>query len=177
MGNVGRELKTVLANQLAAALCTLSRCIDRCPQDAWQMPIANLTFDQVAFHTLFFTDYYLGRNAGALRPQPFHRNHVDAFAEYEELEDRPQEMHYDRTFIEEYMQHCHEKAARVIGSETDESLSAKADFERRDFSRAELYVLTVRHIQHHAAHLSLRLRLDAGLEIPWAGSGWRDAPA
>ena len=29
-----------------------------------------------------------------------------------------------------------------------------------------------RHIQHHVAQLSLRLRIDADLEMPWVGSGW-----
>jgi hypothetical protein len=42
-------------------------------------------------------------------------------------------------------------------------------------SRAELYVYNLRHIQHHAAQLSLRLRLDHGVNIAWVGSGWREA--
>ena len=40
--------------------------------------------------------------------------------------------------------------------------------------RAELHVYSIRHIQHHAAQLSLRLRLDAGVAIPWIGVGWRE---
>lgn len=35
-------LKEVLANQLHAALCTLSECIDRCPDAAWKSKIVNL---------------------------------------------------------------------------------------------------------------------------------------
>ena len=42
-------------------------------------------------------------------------------------------------------------------------------------SRAELYVYNTRHLQHHAAQLSLRLRLDAGVHTPWFGGGWREA--
>jgi hypothetical protein len=41
------------------------------------------------------------------------------------------------------------------------------------FSRGELHVCNFRHLQHHAAQLSLRLRSDAGVEIPSVGSGWR----
>jgi hypothetical protein len=47
-------------------------------------------------------------------------------------------------------------------------------FARRTFSRAELYAYNTRHIQHHAAQLSLRLRIDAGVDIPWIGLGWRE---
>lgn len=54
------SFKTVLANQYEAALCTLNMCIDQCPDSGWDSPVANLTFSQVAFHALFFTDYYLG---------------------------------------------------------------------------------------------------------------------
>jgi hypothetical protein len=44
-----------------------------------------------------------------------------------------------------------------------------------DFSRAELHVYNIRHIHHHAAQLSLRLRLDTGRGVDWVGSGWREA--
>ena len=46
--------KAVLVNQLHAALSTLNACIERCPDAAWDGPIANLTFCQVVFHALFF---------------------------------------------------------------------------------------------------------------------------
>lgn len=72
------------------------------------------------------------------------------------------------------MVHCRQKAAEVIASETADSLSAPAGFERREFSRAELYVYTIRHIQHHSAQLSLRLRIEADRDVPWIGSGWEE---
>jgi hypothetical protein len=72
------------------------------------------------------------------------------------------------------MEHCRKKASAVIASETSDTLSAPCGFERRGFSRAELHVYNIRHIQHHAAQLSLRLRLDAKQDIPWIGSGWRE---
>jgi hypothetical protein len=62
----------------------------------------------------------------------------------------------------------------VIAAETAETLTAGCGFQRRPISRAELHVYNLRHIQHHAAQLSLRLRLDAQQEIPWIGSGWRE---
>ena len=65
--------KKLLANQYEAALCTLSRCVDKCPESAWDMRIGIYPFSQCAFHALFFTDYYLGPNEAAFREQPFHR--------------------------------------------------------------------------------------------------------
>jgi hypothetical protein len=167
-------LRQLLTSQYEAALCTLSACIDRCPEAAWNGPVANLAFCQAAFHVLFFADVYLGRGPGGLREQPFHREHPGFFRDYEEMEDRPQKLLYDRPTTRAYLQHCRRKMLDVMAAETAESLAGPSGFPRRDFSRAELHVYNIRHIQHHAAQLMLRLRLDHRLDIPWFGSGWRE---
>lgn len=167
-------LKELLTNQFEAALCTLSACIDECPEAAWDAPVANLAFCQAVFHTLFYADCHLGQNTESLRQQPFHRNNEPFFRDYEELQDRKQELLYDKTSIATYMEFCRNKASEVIAVETADTLCARCGFERLPFSRAELHVYNIRHIQHHAAQLSLRLRLDASTNIPWVKSGWRD---
>ena len=68
------------------------------------------------------------------------------------------------------MRHCRKKAADVIASETADSLRGDSGFDRRDFCRAELHVYNIRHIQHHSAQLILRLRTQAGVDIPWFAS-------
>ena len=161
-------------NQFEAAFCMLHTCIERCPQAAWDAPVVNLAFCQAVFHTLFCADYYLGETPDALRQQPFHRDNEDFFRNYEELQDRKPELLYDKPSIRAYLQHCRDKAAEVITAECEESLEPPSGFGRREFSRAELHVYNIRHIQHHAAQLSLRLRVDDGVEIPWIGSGWCD---
>jgi hypothetical protein len=167
-------LKDALAHQYEAALCTLNACVDSCPDTAWNAPVANLAYCQVAFHALFFTDLYLGPNVESLREQPFHRDNAQVFHDYEELEDRKQQILYDKQFIKSYLGHCRSKALQVIAAETAESLAARSGFEWLKFTRAESHVYNIRHIQHHAAQLILRLRLDAGHDIRWFGSGWRD---
>lgn len=169
--------KGLLANQIEAALCTLGLCIDCCPAAAWNAPVGNLAFCQVAFHTLFFADYYLGQNEDTFGQQPFHLTNADFFLDYEELQPRQQRLLYDQAAIQAYLGHCREKAKTAIAADTADSLSRPCGFARKSFSRAELHVYNIRHIQHHAAQLSLRLRLDAGVDIPWIGSGWRDCGA
>ena len=165
--------KELIANQFEAALCTLDTCIERCPETVWDAKIGQYPFNQVAFHTLFFTDYYLGRDAEALRAQQFHRDHPEFFDDYEQLEYREPVGVYDRPSIKKYLAHCRRKASEVLPAETADSLGGPSGFARRNFSRAELHVLNIRHIQHHSAQLSLRLRIEADLQIPWVGSGWR----
>jgi DinB superfamily len=167
-------LKSILSHQFEAAFCTLGLCIDRCPEVSWNSLVANLKFCQVAFHTLFFVDYYLERTDRTIREQEFHRAHPGIFRDYEELEDRRQGHLYERDDIRLYLEHCRTKAVAVVSSETAESFETICGFPPKTFSRAELHVYNIRHIQHHAAQLILRLRLDHHIDFPWVGSGWRE---
>jgi hypothetical protein len=166
--------KQLVGHQFEAALCTLNACIDRCPDAIWNSRVGNHRFCQVAFHALFYADYYLGPNEASFRDQPYHRDHPQLFRDYEEFEDREPQLLYDKPSIRSYLDHCRKKSAQAIAAETADSLAARADFPRRTFSRAELHVYNIRHLQHHAAQLSLRLRLDAQVDIPWIRSGWCD---
>ncbi len=165
--------KELTAKQLEAALGTVDACVDRCPQAAWDAPVGNHAFCQVAFHGLFWADLYLGLDLDALRVQPFHRDHQDFFRDYEELEDRAPRLLYDRSSIKTYLEFCRAKTREVIAAETTESLQALSEFDWLPFSRAEVYTYNIRHVQHHAAQLSLRLRIDVDENIPWIKSGWR----
>jgi len=136
--------------------------------------VARYPFCQVAFHTLFFTDYYLEPEAESLRRQPFHVAHPDFFGDYEQLHDREPVSLYEKAQIELYLDFCRDKAAATIAAETAEELGAPTRFAHKRFSRAELHVYNIRHIQHHAAQLILRLRLDTNVDIPWIGTGWRE---
>ncbi len=164
--------KELIARQFEAALCTLNTCIERCPASAWDTPVANLAFCQAAFHALFYADCYLGQNTESLRQQDFHCDHPDFFRDYEELGDRKQQLMYDKESIIAYVAFCRRKASGVIAAETADTLSARCGFDWLPFTRAELYIYIIRHIQHHAAHLILRLRLSADVDIPWTRSGW-----
>ena len=164
--------KQLTTNQYASALATLRACIVACPDDAWDVPVVNHPFCRVAFHTLFFADFHLCETEQGLRDQDYHREHADLFGDYEELEPREPVRLYQRDAVMDYLEFCRKKSVDVVASETAESLAGPSGFERRKITRAELHVYNMRHIHHHAAQLSLRLRIDHGIDIPWFGSGW-----
>lgn len=164
--------KAMFRNQYEAAFRTLKYCVDLCPDELWNKPVCNVDYSQVAFHTLFFTDVYLGPNPEAVETQPFHKEHASVFAGYEEWEDRKPEKRYERAFIEAYLEHCLEKARVVVDAFTETQLKTASGFYWIEGMTAEVHVYNIRHIQHHAAQLSLRARLDHGVDIPWVKSGW-----
>ncbi len=165
-------LKELLSRQFEAALGTLNKCIEQCPASAWDAPVASLAFCQAVFHALFYADCYLGQDTESLKRQAFHRDNPGFFRDYEEMEDRKPQLLYDKEAIFTYMAFCRGKALEVIAAETADTLSARCGFDWLPFSRAELHVYNIRHIQHHAAQLLLRLRLIAVPDVPWVRSGW-----
>ena len=170
-------LKKLIVNQYEAAFCTLNMCMERCPDAAWNRPVHKHLFCQVVFHTLFYADYYLGENEAAFRRQPYHLANEKFFADYEELRDCQPQALYDKAGIRSYMKHCRAKASAALAAETASSLSAPCSFARREFSRTELHIYNIRHIQHHTGQLSAYLRrADPALRDPnaldWVDTGW-----
>ncbi len=161
--------KTLIAHQFEAALCTLNACVDRCADTAWNSRVANYKFCQVVFHTLFYTDLYLGQDEESLPRQSFHLNNGPFFGDYEEFEDRAPVRLYDKASIRIYLEHWRNKASAVIAAETAATLSARSGFKSRDFSRAELHVQNIRHIQHHTAQIepTVETRHERGHSLGW----------
>ena len=106
-----------------------------------------------------------------IKNQEFHIKNKDIFADYEELEYQLPIRLYDREFIVRYWEYCKEKAERIISAITlDELLIIKEDNIKK-ISKLELIIDTIRHIQHHAAQLGLRLQFIAKKEMKWISRG------
>jgi hypothetical protein len=170
-------LKELLTHQYEASLSALNLAIVRCPDTMWNQPVAKWKFCQAAFHVVFFADVYLqpSDDVAALKQQPFHLEHHAEFRDYEEMEERPQVLLYEKPFVLTYLQHARNKAKETIARESAGILAGPSGFHWRKCSRAELHVYNIRHIQHHAAQLSLRLRLDSEIDVPWVGHAWKEA--
>jgi hypothetical protein len=167
-------LAELLLHQFEASLCTLYLAVERCPESCWNEPVAAWKYCQVAFHATFFADVYLqpSDDVDAVKRQPFHLAHQGDFRDYEEMEDRAQVLLYEKPFVLEYLRDVRRKAQETISQESAEVLAGASGFRRRKCSRAELHVYNIRHIQHHAAQLILRLRLDTDVDVPWVSHSW-----
>lgn len=165
------QFKKLTISQYRAALQTLENCIDECPDEQWAGNVANRSFSQSAFHTVFFGDVYLGKNLDELREQDFHKQHADEFRDYEELERKIPENFYSKEFVKKYLEFCRQKAETVVNGQTEDDFMEIADFSWQEITRSELHTYNIRHIQHHAAQLIMRLRLDTNIDIGWVKKG------
>lgn len=164
-----REIMAGLRAQQEAALAMLAACIERCPDEQWDSPIAKYPFWHVAYHTLCFVDCYLSPSDEAFETRPeFHP------AGRAELEAEYPSRRMTRGELLKYAEFCREKVRRVLGEgpggETEGSLSSASGFPWLAFNRLELHMYNMRHIQHHAGQLSAFLR-RLGVETRWVKAG------
>lgn len=164
--------KNLIIGQYEAALCTIATIVNQVPDEIWSGKVANYGFDQSLFHTLFYTDVYLSKNEHLVADQKFHKQHADVFEGYEEFESSPPTKRYSIEFIKQYLDFCVEKSRTAVNAETEKSLAGEAEFSWHTISRGEIHPYNLRHIQHHAAQLIMRLRLDSDINIGWQKSGW-----
>lgn len=161
-------LKTILKSQYEASLSMLNDCIEKCPTAHWDGRIANYPFWQVVYHALTYADYYLSRNEAAFVPRDFHPPQQGDGP----FDDEPaREGGFSKLELSQYLFICLQKARDALVAETPESLERPAGFRGRLFSRGELHIYNIRHIQHHTGQLSAYLR-RVGEAARWVGAGW-----
>lgn len=159
-------VKGILIAQLEAGLSMMRHSIELCPPDHWESKIAKDTFRQVAYHTLFYVDYYLSPNEKAFQLSDLNLRGGD------ERTSTSASLGLEQDETLNYVTLCRKKAVSSIATETTESLQRDSGFHRLRFTRGELHVYNIRHLQHHVGALSAYLR-RIGRAVDWVGSGWR----
>lgn len=160
--------RTAITGQLAAALAMLGETIEKCPEAHWDSPVAKYPFWMVAYHTLCFADVYLSKDDGSwvaqTGPVGFHP------AGRAELDEEYPSRRFERAELLGYLEFCRRKLAETLDAETGASLAGPSGFPRLKFSRAELHLYNLRHIQHHTGQLTAFLRRH-GVETGSVKSG------
>jgi hypothetical protein len=152
----------IIKKQSLAALMTLKQCIDNCPDKEWHESHKDAPFSQVIFHTLFYTDLYLSKDAEEFKKQLFHLNNKNIFRDYEELEYKKPEQIYTKEEIILYYDFCYKK----IIDYKENDLTMKSNFGNITIYE-KIICGIIRHLQHHAAQLGLRIQQITGKELEW----------
>jgi hypothetical protein len=158
--------KQIVTAQFEASLCMLGDCLEKCPADHWQAKVGNNEFWFVAYHALCYVDLYLSPSDDEFQLREFH-------TQDEEQPFIPAEgVVFSKEQIAGYLAICRPKAVETLAAETNESLQRESGFPWLPFTRGELHIYNLRHVQHHTGQLSASLR-RVGVEPRWVGSGWR----
>ena len=166
-------LKQSVIGQYEASLAMLEDCFRQCPDEAWEGEVGDFAFWHVAYHAIFYTDLYLSENLDSYEPREYCRENYQFFGRlpFPPYESFVAEDAYDRQTLVEYVGHCRQKVRRSVGEETAESLQGPCGFWWYKIPRGEFHLNNIRHVQHHAAQMSLYLKRAAGVQIEWVGGG------
>ena len=158
-------VKTSVWQQFGAAIDMLGDAINLCPDHLWTFVVWKDPDDErygqfwfVAYHALKWLDLYLtGTMEGFAPPSPFIHG---------ALPERP----YTKDQILAYLGACREKCQSTIEALTDEKAQQRCVFEWMEPSFLELQLYSTRHVQEHAAQLSLVLGQHDVTGSDWVAS-------
>ncbi|MBK6773256.1 MAG: DinB family protein [Ignavibacteria bacterium] len=152
------SLKTILWKEFGAAIDMLENAVAACPESRWK---DNSKFWYNAYHVIFFLDYYLTEEEEKFHPPaPFTLSEFNAEGEMPERV-------YDKSELITYIRYCREKCRKLISELTDENMQKRFINKYRNYSRLEIIIYNLRHVQHHAGQLNLLLRQNGNEPPDW----------
>jgi hypothetical protein len=165
-------INQMLLGQYEAALSMLKDAIASCPAEHWEKKVANNPARFVAFHSLYWTDIYLSKSERAFESHEFViEGRGFPFGQPLPTGELPRGLTQPRAIA--YADFCIAKARAELTNQSQADLAGDSGF-GRPFSRAEMHIYNIRHIQHHTGALAAHVRRLTP-EFPETGMDWIDS--
>jgi hypothetical protein len=164
------DIRAALKSQYHASLKALQLAVEQCPRDLWNdSENGPAAFWRVAYHALFFTDFYLRESQQTFSPWSRHRQEAQVLGPMPWEGGRLPEPcePYTQQDILDYWNLCDDMVNAAVDATNLEA--PECGFPWYAMSKFEHQLVNIRHIQHHAAVLAARLRREAGIQVPWVG--------
>lgn len=155
----------MIKSQFGASLDMLKNAINECPENVWGDKAGFQEFWYIAYHTLFFLDFYMSEKEEGFEPlAPFTLSELDPAGIF------PDRV-YEKGELLTYLNYGRDKAEARIDGLTESTAFVRCKFKRPELTAAELILYTMRHVQHHAAQLNLLLRQKTDSAPRWVAKG------
>ena len=155
-----KATREIVWRQFGASLDMLENAMRMCPQELWD---SSTRFWYIAYHVLFWTDYYLTPDPATFVPIPPFRRSASDNSEY------IPESAYSKEALLSYLQGCRSKLHSLLAGFTEELATRRWVDDRKDYPFLEILLYNMRHVQHHAAQLNLLLRQGINDAPRWVG--------
>ncbi len=159
-------MHALLTSQYLAALAMLRNAMVACPDELWAGTQDTNQFWRIAYHALFYVDFYLSPSEEAF--VPWEHGIIDANFMSAELPARADGLPPYNTRAE-LLAYADTIAAGLRERLAADPLEQYSGFEWISFSRTELHVYSIRHAQHHAGQLTERLAANGHRGATWIG--------
>ncbi len=153
------ESGKIIQSQYLAALQMLKQVVIRCPDSQWNFSEDRNKFWHTAYHALFYTHLYLQDSEKDFKPWPKHKDGYQSPGA-----SLSPDFVYSREDLLEYLELCRKQVeARVLPLEEQ----APSGFYWLPFSKLELHVYNIRHLQQHVGELYERLGSREHIDLDW----------
>lgn len=156
------DTKAAIQSQFLATLEMLNNAIEQCPEPMWADPEPKNKFWHIAFHSLFFTHFYLHPTEGDFVAWEKHRDEVVSL---KPSDDPDKVTPYSQAEVLEYLAFCQGQVREKV-SACD--LEAESGFHWLPFNTLEKHLYNIRHTQLHTGELCERLG-QVGIDVDWIG--------
>ena len=165
--------QTVIGRQFAAAIQMMQLAIRACPDDLWDDRKEGSPFWHLAYHALFYTDFYLSEDEKKFRPREYHEDKANFlpgdYQEYGGIVTTPLKA-FTRNQLLDYADHCLGKCQETFDKLSDDRALERCGFWWYKLNVGEFLLNNLRHTQHHAGQLILLLRRHCDIGIDWLGT-------
>ena len=167
--DMDRTWKDIIWHQFGATINMLENALSASPDDLWRQHLHSedserpefAEFWYVAYHTLFWLDFYLSDSLeGFVPPSPF------TLSEFDPAGALPERM-YTKDELQTYLEYGREKCRTRIETLSDEMAPQRCRPDWPDMSVAELLLYNLRHVQEHAAQLNMMIGQRVGSAPGW----------
>lgn len=169
----------LLERQFIASIQMLRKAIESCPEELWDDRSDGTPFWHIAYHALFYCDFYLSENEKAFEPPAMHQEQrhflPGDYKQFGGVVVTPEGC-YERRQLIDYADQCIEKCRTVFSALTEEGARQRCGFWWYELNVGEFLINSLRHTQHHAAQLALILRRKADVGADWMGTESNQPP-
>jgi uncharacterized damage-inducible protein DinB len=163
----------LIGRQFAAAVQMLQQAIEACPDDLWDDRTDGSPFWHLAYHALFYTDFYLSDSEKTFTAREYHEDEAQLlpgdYQGFAGVVSTPTRA-FTKDQLVAYGEHCVRKCAETFARLTDERALERCGFWWYELNVGEFMLNNLRHVQHHAGQLVLLLRRRADIGVDWLGT-------
>ncbi|KPV47984.1 hypothetical protein SE17_40505 [Kouleothrix aurantiaca] len=165
------SLNSILWQQFGATIDMFGQAMNECPDELWQQSMWGehserpdlAEFWYVAYHALFWLDFYLSGDAETfMPPEPFDLSEFDPNGLL------PARV-YAKAELRTYLDYCREKCRTILGTLTADQAERRLRFNWGEPTYTELLIYNMRHVQEHGAQMRMYLGQQRGSEPGWIG--------
>jgi len=150
----------ICKNDYSAVFQMLHKAIELCPDELWNQRTDEPPFWQQAYHTIFYTDFYLSESPGSSRKVSFVE---DEAANLEHIPANAPSRQQIQDYLGEISRNCEAKIERLASAPLD----GENKFPWTGPTLAHRMIYNIRHAQHHVGRLNSILARKTGKAAEW----------